>query len=129
MESGFPYWAHSRAESPISKGLQVLGRSGLRRSLLIGLPSGFVGGAELILLLIYNVAAAIHPVRSLLAGLARAAAHVVASFFGSSAEHVPRLTTRTRRVEHSHHRTQTQPGQEPTKTVAITIRHMDTSRL
>jgi hypothetical protein len=65
---------------------------------LIGLPASLVGGAELILLLIYGLAAAVYPLGSLIAGLARTAAYVIASFFSSSAEGVTRLAARPRRV-------------------------------
>src|SRR5207302_9882655 len=67
---------------------------------------------------------AIHPVGSLLAGLACPAAHVIASFFRARAECIPRLATRTRRVEHSYHRAQTQSCEEPTEAIPITIRHV-----
>src|SRR6202030_964776 len=86
--------------------LQVLGRRGFRGRLLIGLATGLVGGAELILLLIHDVASPINPLGSLLAGLAGASTNVFSSFLGPSEQSFPRLATRTRRVQHSYHSAQ-----------------------
>src|SRR5215469_12280761 len=106
--------------------LQILGTRGsarVRRRVLIRLSSGFVSGAELFLLLTHHFAATISPLRSLLPRFPRAVPDVVPAFFGPRAYRLARLATRTRCIQNSRQRAQSQSRQEPYETISVTIRH------
>src|SRR5712692_741184 len=65
---------------------------------LISLPSGFIRRPELLLLLVQDAAATIHPVGGLLASLVRAIAHELPALVGLGTERFPGFAAGTRRI-------------------------------
>jgi hypothetical protein len=74
---------------------------------LVRLPSRFVSGPELLLLLVQYVSAAIGPACGLLAGLIRAIANELAPVFGSGAQCLPGFVARTWSIKDTSDRAKT----------------------
>src|ERR1700676_1606715 len=76
--------------------LRILGRSRLRSGFMIGLPPRLVGGAELLFLLRYHVAALVRPLRRLFARLTRSSFYIFTTFVGTSTQYFSSLVARAR---------------------------------
>jgi hypothetical protein len=74
---------------------------------MIGLTTRLIGSAELFFLLGNYVATFVGPLRRLFARLTRAIADVFPALFGARTQDFSGLSARTRRIQHSHHRSQT----------------------
>src|SRR5437660_556577 len=68
-----------------------------------------------LLLLVEDFAAAVNPLVGLLARLASAGHHEIASFFGRAQNRVARFGARFGSVQNAHYRTNAEPGKEPQK--------------
>src|ERR1700722_12158977 len=101
--------------------LETLGRACLRRGFVVRLTACFVGGAELVLLLIDRFAAPIGPLSGLFTRFAGAASHIVPAILGALAQHFTRLAARTGSVKHPSQSSEPQTRQKPYKTIAVAI--------
>ena len=88
-------------ELGITAELHALCGHGFSRGFLVSLASRFVSGAELIFLLIHNVATFIHPTRSLFTSFTRPSTNVLSTLLRSRTQLFARLTSRTRCIKDS----------------------------
>src|SRR5215469_1713534 len=109
-----------------SQSLETAGAgSGTGRALICRLAISFFAGAHrgryIVSLLRKDVAAAIHPLARLITRLPSPVGDEFTAFIGCIDDVLPRLSTRFRRIKHANDCTQTQPGQEPGKSVAALV--------
>src|SRR5437879_11810151 len=88
-------------EEPHAAYLHILRRACLGRGLVLCLTACFMRGAELFFLLTHDIASTVGPLRGLLFDLAGAGLHVFPAFFGTRAQHFPRLAAGARGIQKS----------------------------
>src|SRR5438270_2693947 len=95
---------------------------------MIGLASCLISRAELFFLLADHIAALIGPLRCLLLCLTGAVHYIIAALFQLCSESLPGLSARLRCIQNSRHCSQAKSCQKPNETIAVTVRHINSSR-
>src|SRR5438270_7991981 len=95
---------------------------------MIGLASCLISRAELFFLLADHIAALIGPLRCLVLCFTGAVLYIIAALFRLCSESLPGLAARLRCIQNSRHCSQAKSCQKPNETIAVTVRHINSSR-